>query len=246
MAWTARPFRAPRSFPISSMSHPADSSFGPAPALLPYVARYADIAIDVPPGDRLIQRVSPPGGATLSFRRSGTVTILGSVSPAQPPAVTFTGPITAGGVTACSGRFRLFAVFFTAAGAHDLFGLNMRRFTDRSVAAEPVVGEWTGALADALARAAAATERCALADSALLERLDLRPASCGLGARAAAAIHARCGTGPVAQVPAALGVSARTLRRHFLREVGVPLKAYARWVRFSRAHEYLRGPECRS
>jgi AraC-like DNA-binding protein len=228
------------------MSHPADRPFGPAPALLPYVARYADIAIDVPPGDRLVQRVSPPGGATLSFRWSGTVTILGAVPMAQPPPITFTGPITAGGVTACSGRLRLFAVFFTAAGAHDLFGLDMRRFADRSVAAEPVVGEWTGALAAALARGAAADERCALADAALLERLELRPAPRGLGARAAAAIHARCGMGPVAQVPAALGVSARTLRRHFLREVGVPLKAYARWVRFSRAHEYLHGPERRS
>jgi AraC-like DNA-binding protein len=134
---------------------------------------------------------------------------------------------------------RLFAVFFTAAGAHDLFGLEMPEFVNRSVAAEPVLGEWTRTLANAVAGAGSGEARCALVDAALLERLAARPVRPGLGARAAALIRARSGMGPVGELPAALGVSERTLRRHFLRDVGISVKAYARWVRFNHAHGYL-------
>lgn len=228
------------------MSHPAPPALEPAPALRPYVARYVDVAVDVPPGEWLMQRVSPPGGATLSLRWSGAVALMDSTPPAEPPPVAFTGPITFGGVTACAGELRMFAVFFTAAGAHDLFGVEMPRLANRSVDAVPVLGEWTRTLADAMARAPSAAERRALAEAALLERLAARAVAPGLGARAAELIRERSGIGPVGEVPGALGVSERTLRRHFLREVGVPLKAYARWVRFSRAHEYLSGPVHRS
>jgi AraC-like DNA-binding protein len=228
------------------MPHPSPPALEPAPALLPYVARYVDVAVDVPPGEWLMQRVSPPGGATLSLRWSGAVALMDSTPPAEPPPIAFTGPITFGGVTACAGELRMFAVFFTAAGAHDLFGLEMPPFANRSVDAEAVLGPWTRTLADDLARAGSAEERRGLADAALLERLAAREVAPGLGARAAELIRQRSGVGPVGEVPAALGVSERTLRRHFLREVGVPLKAYARWVRFSRAHEYLSGSTGRS
>jgi AraC-like DNA-binding protein len=228
------------------MVHPASHAVEPSPALRPYVARYADVAVDVPAGQWLVQRVSPPEGATLSLRWNGQIAILSAIPPYQPPPITFTGPITSASVTACAGSLCLLAVFFTAAGAHDLFGLDMPRFADHSVEAEPVLGAWTRTLADAIARAERPDERCALVDAALLERLSMRPKRRGLGARAAALVRDRSGVGPVGDLATALRVSERTLRRHFLREVGVPLKAYARWVRFSRAHEYLRGPLCRS
>lgn len=224
------------------MTHPPVPAALPAPALRPFVARYADIAVDLPAGEWMVQRVSPPGGATLSLRWSGRVALLDTEPPTVPPALSFTGPITAGGVTGCAGRLRMFAVFFTAAGAHDLFGLDMPRFANRSVDAHALLGAWTRVLADAVARADGPDERRALADAALLERLAKRRADAGLGARAAELIQARSGVGTVGEVPAELGVSERTLRRHFLREVGMPLKAYARWVRFSHAHEYLSGP----
>ncbi|HEX8394868.1 MAG TPA: helix-turn-helix domain-containing protein [Longimicrobium sp.] len=227
------------------MPHPAALPL-PAPALRPFVARYVDVAVDVPPGQWLVQRVSPPGGATLSLRWGGSVALLDTTPPTEPPAVAFTGPITRGGITGCAGALRMFVIFFSAAGAHDIFGVEMPRLANRSVDAGPLLGGWTRALADAVAAAPCAEGRRTAVEAALLERMAARPVQPGLGARAAEWIGARSGVGPVAEVPAALGVSERTLRRHFLREVGVPLKAYARWVRFSRAHEYLSGPEHRS
>jgi len=228
------------------MPRPAASLPPAAQELCPYVGWYADVAVDGPRDRWTVQRVSPPGGATLSLRWSGAVALRSRARLVQPPAITFTGPITVGGVTACAGALRLLAVFFTAAGAHDLFGLDMARFTDRSVAAEPLLGEWTRALADAVGRAEVPEERRAAAEAALLELVSARRARPGLASRAAALVRARSGAGAVAELPEALGVSERTLRRYFVREVGVPLKVYARWVRFSRAHEYLQGPGNRS
>jgi AraC-like DNA-binding protein len=211
----------------------------PTPPLRPFITRYMDVEVDVPAGQWLVQRVSPPGGATLSIRWSGEVALLDTDPPVLPPALALTGPITLGGLTACAGSLRMFGIFFTAAGAHDLFGLGMPQFVNRSVPAEPALGEWVRTLADEVAAAATAAERRARVEASLRHWLENRNVVPGLGARAAALVWARAGAGPIADLPGALGVSERTLRRHFLREVGVPLKAYARWARFARAHEFL-------
>jgi AraC-like DNA-binding protein len=225
---------------------PIPTSTLPAPALRPCVARYLDVALDVPPAQWLVQRVSPPGGATLSFRWSGDVLLLDTDPPTRPPRHALTGPITHGGVTGCAGPLRMFVVFFTAAGAFDLLGIEMSTLANRSVDAEVVLGGWIGALGGAVAAAATTAERNSLVEAALLERLGEREVRPGLGARASALIRASIGTSPIGALAAELGVSERTLRRHFLREVGVSPKAYARWARFQQAHEYLYQPPHRA
>lgn len=214
-----------------------------ATALRPYVAAYLDVALDLPSDRWIVQRVSPPGGAGLALRWGGEIALFDETPPAITPARAFTGPLSFGGATGCRGALRMFCVLFTAAGAHDLFGLAMPPYVNRSVEAGALLGPWVGALTAALAREPDAAGRHALAEAALVERLAARHAGPGLGARAAALIDARSGCGPLADVAPALGVAERTLRRHFLREVGLPLKAYARWVRFAHARAFLEGDD---
>ena len=218
-----------------------DSTTGitPHPVLRPFVDRYLDVAIDIPLQQWQMQRVSPPGGAVLSIRWSGMIALVDTEPPTLPPALSFTGPLTRGGITACAGQLRLLVILFTAAGAHDLFGIDMAETANRSLPADEVLGEWTPALADAVRSADSQEERYARVDEALLARLQGRSARLGYGARASALIQQRSGTGSVADIADALGISDRTLRRYFLRDVGMSAKTYARWVRFSRAHEFL-------
>lgn len=219
----------------------------PAAPLRAYVARYVQVALDVPAGEVLRQRVSAAVAPVLGVHMSGDAVVDTIGETGQVTECCLIAPLTRLHDNLFSGAVRGFFVHFTPSGALALFGARgcgmpdlatpLPELLDRAGAG--AAREWVDELLHARSFAArvAATDRLLL--WFLRRRLRGTPTRLGLIGAAVGRIEARRGLVRVSTLAWELGASERTLRRRFHEEMGLPVKRFARVARFRHAHTLL-------
>ncbi len=210
----------------------------PSPALSPLVQACWLLEEDHVQAE---QHVFLPGQlAHLTFY-AGRGWMLGGSGPLTPvPEVTLEGLFTAPAQFIARGRVRALRVELYPWAARQLFD-----WTYPDPALDLLAGTaGQGAAGAARAIRAALAARDDDAALGLLERWLLALASnrawtAGAGVQAAARLYHSGGRGRVAELAGDLDVSARTLERQFMREVGITAKTLARLIRFETAHRTL-------
>jgi AraC-like DNA-binding protein len=121
-----------------------------------------------------------------------------------------------------------------------VFGLPAGKLAREIVELEDVLGADGRDLPERLHAAQSWDRRFAIVDRWLLRRLDAAsPPHAGVAAAWARLVASR-GRAPIGELAAELGWSRRHLTERFTAAVGVPPKAYARILRFDRAHKLIR------
>ena len=199
----------------------------PHPALAAHVRQYVQVD-DHGAGSIILAALPCP---LLLVTWGAPVTLATSETAARPlPLVVLTGPTSRVhrseiGAGACG-----FHVRFTPTGARALLG--ERPDADCwDAGVSMAVTRW----AEAVVETSSFDVRVALTD-AFLRGLVARPVWSDAAVRAVAAAR---GAAPVASVAAALGVSARTLRRRFADDVGIGVKVFAQIERYRQTHGFL-------
>ena len=200
----------------------------PHPALAAHVRSY--VSTDDPArGPSAVSLAALPA-PVLFITWGGDVQIVTAQARTLPAVVLF-GPSTHPHHAEIDAGVCGFHVRFTPTGARALLGerATPNAWDDGLPAA---VHRW----AEAIAEASGFEARVALADAFLCRRLP------GYAVRAGPAVSlvaGQAGCASVATVARELGVSERTLRRHFVEDLGVGLKTFAQIERYRQAHGLL-------
>ncbi|NIG54270.1 AraC family transcriptional regulator [Chitinophaga sp. Cy-1792] len=136
-----------------------------------------------------------------------------------------------------NGRYSFFSVNLKANGFYRIFNVPMQLLSDSVVNSDDVIGKEVSFLQEQLEESANLQEMKAAADAFFLSKL-IRNTTSGTGDRitaAALAINASPESLNVRQLASSVNMSLRALEQHFLAQVGMPPKLYARVSRFMRA-----------
>ncbi|MFB6457334.1 helix-turn-helix domain-containing protein [Chitinophaga sp. Hz27] len=136
-----------------------------------------------------------------------------------------------------NGRYSFFSVNLKANGFYRIFNVPMQLLSDTLVHSDDVIGKEVSFLQEQLEEAANLQQMKAVADAFFLGKL-IRNTATGTGDRitaAALAISACPEALNVKQLAASVNMSLRALEQHFLAQVGMPPKLYARVSRFMKA-----------
>lgn len=218
----------------------------PHPSLRPFVSRYVQMALDLPPGATMRHPLSALTGSVATVLWSGGILMQGAGVENRLTSSCLIGPLTRWHDNQVTGPLRTFCVHFTPLGANVLLKLHGCDFQDRAVAFGDVLDttvamqarRWSAQVVEA----GGFTARIALADGFLLQQLHQARAPFELVAAAVARIgQGGDGICRVSRLATDLACSERTLRRRFHEELGLSLKRFARITRFRQAHAFLQG-----
>lgn len=134
-------------------------------------------------------------------------------------------------------------VNFTPMGARRILGIDLSEIGGRVVAVEDLLGR---DLEDRLSEARSWSQRFAVLEARLSDRLQRGPTVSPLAERAYGLLAASGGRIDIGRLTGQLEVSRKHLARLFRRDVGMTPKAVARLLRFERALGLLRGGRARS
>ncbi len=211
----------------------------PAEALRPYVEAYHQA--ESPPGHRIDQRVVPRGRSAMVFTLRGRYQgAVGEAPLSDVPAAIAHGQFTRCATNRFADGHLGFLVMLGPTGWHGLTGHAADRLTDSFIDVErdlPQAVQPLGGLLAALRDAGDFEARCRAADdvlSSVLARRGPEPPACRLVARATACIEAERGRITVRELASAVATTERTLRRAFVRAVGISPKTYIAIVRVNK------------
>jgi AraC-like DNA-binding protein len=228
----------------SSAAGATDHTFrAPSPmlrGLVDWYSGYRDVG--VPPAQH---RGLPSPALTVIVTLDDPLTLARHPDPAQP-ADTFETLV--GGLHARpalithEGRQSGIQIGLSPLGSRALLGMPAGELTGICVHGHDVLGSFATELQDRLRAAATWDERFAILELALLSRTRLADERAGISSEVRHAwrrLLRSGGTTPVADLAAETGWSDRHLRARFGAEIGLPPKAAARVIRFSRARRIL-------
>lgn len=129
------------------------------------------------------------------------------------------------------GSIETFHIGFQPTGFHRLFGLGMDQIADHGVPTDALSLKPLDDLIDQIRRARDFEGRVRIADGWIAHRLAWARPRAPVD-RIARLIRRAGGAPPVAELAARTGLSPRQLQRHFVEQVGLAPKLYARTVRF--------------
>lgn len=208
------------------------SSRQPAPALRPYVERYAVVEIHVPSGQYVPIQVAPTSTSQLAINCATA-----NLKPDEQGAldrhytVALVGPFTRRHDYQLHGHVQSVVAYFTPTGLHALFGVDMTGLADQTLDFTRLAPNDAQPLTTAVLTAASA-DKVAPLETYLLSRLvATRPVDPAI-AYLTTAIREQGGQAAVAALLDEVTPSQRTVERLFRRTTGLTLKQFIRITRF--------------
>lgn len=210
--------------------------------LRPYVQEYFEAIITASPGATAHILVSATTDPVLNASLSSPLTIRIGDGFVLPP-VTIAGPQPLAYSGDAVGVAHSFCVRFKPCGPLVLLGVESYSLEEGArplhEMVRPALAGAARSWSEALLRAPTFEDRVALTNRFLLAHRSVPDYRAGLVQAAVDAIEEAGGNLRIASLAGRLGVSGRTLRRHF-GVLGMPPKHFAAVVRFRQAHAYLR------
>lgn len=215
-------------------ARPLYREHAPRRALARHVECYWTARARIGPGGSIRDRVLPDGCMDILFSFGDAPSSGGADTPESQVVGTMTRPLD----VEYGGEVHLLGVRFRPGGARAYLPAEAAALTDESAPLEDLWGRAAGEVWERLVAAPDSSERVAILDRVLLDRLQRARVSSDepvlrASEAAAAAIGGRTSHPPsVDAMAAAAGLGRRQLERRFLAAVGIPPKTAFRVARF--------------